>query len=674
MPANKNNPSPFQLGAFHVDPARNVMALDQIEYSLEPRIMDVLCVLAEAQGEVVPRSTLIERLWRVEYGADESLTRAISMIRKVVREAGETDAYIETIKKRGYRLLKPATTPAATVEIRPAEPVKDEGRERRVAIRSRRRRPPIIALIGVLVVSAALGLIVLRGNHPGEDTPSASPVEKSVAVLPFQALSNDDSDAYFGNGIAEELLNSLARFPDLKVAARTSAFALDGMDLGAVRVGESLGVTNVVQGSVRRAGNRVRVTVKLIRTSDGENLWSNTYESDAADLFGIEDEIVRAISATLQVRLGVGAGAGRSGGAGVDPLAYEQYLQGLTLWGDRMRKDGTRAGALAAFERAVAFDPEFGDAWAGIGVVGALSAGSPLSRESATFRQKTENAFKRALELDSNNAVAHAGLATWHVSQRIDIAAARHHLERAMELAPNAAQTQYAAATVYRALGDADRALAAYDRAIALDPLNNVIKRVRAELLVLVGRGQEGMDFFDACHAQNCLGEGFVHFATTAAILHSDPGRMANWLPVLNAFDEKIGQIPEHKKPLVTRVIAAFFSAKLGRPDAGAQVERVRVLYANELITDTPGIWAPTFASFLPRETLMNTLHLAYERGDLFSASFAFSPLYGANPYPDWVLRHPRYHELWARPGMADLAAEWRASGQTAGLPKPILD
>ncbi len=293
-----------------------------------------------------------------------------------------------------------------------------------------------------------------------------------MAVLPFEALSRDDSDAYFGKGIAEELLNSLARFPDLSVVARTSAFALDDAELGAVTVGERLGVAHIVRGSVRRAGERIRVTVQLVRTADGVSLWSNTYESNATDLFAIEDEIVREIARTMQVRLGVGAGAVRSSDAGVAPSAYEQYLQGLALWGDRMRRDDTRARALAAFERAVAFDPDFADAWAGIGIVGAFSAGSPLSRDRTAFKRRTANAFATALRLDENNALAHAGLAFWHVSQSIDIEAARHHLDRAMALAPNAAQTHYAAAAVHRALGDADRALAAYDRAIALDPLN----------------------------------------------------------------------------------------------------------------------------------------------------------------------------------------------------------
>jgi len=687
----------FLIANLRVVPARNLLIANDLEFRLEPRVMDVLCVLAESPGEVVARDTLIDRLWPSEFGADESLTRAVSLIRKALAEAGQSTKSIETIKKRGYRLTLPVSNlesdrvprnrlerpPKAVPQAAgnqsshdPLVPASADISQAAHATDSSIRRNGLILTAILALAVLTLYWIEFPGRSDQASTgllldAADSNQENSVAVLPFIALSDDLSDRYFGVGIAEEILNALSRFPDLRVIARTSAFSFDSVQLDVASIGQQLDVKHLLTGSVRRDGEQIRLTAQLIKADDGTSLWSQRYDLDASDIFAVEDEIVRDVTQTLQVRLGVGAAAGRNDGRKVNPLAYEQYLQGLQLLGDRMRRDGNREAALAAFQRAVAFEPEFADAWAGIGTIGVVSVGSPLSRDRESFRAMTRNALRTAIELDPDNAKAHASLTLFYITQDIDLERARYHMSRAQVAAPNAAATSYAEGLFRRATADPEAALAAFDRTMVLDPLNAVIARVRAELLIEIGRFEEGMAFFEECFQNQCLGEGFIAYASAAAVLSGDEQTMATWRPRINAFEARIESIPDHQKPIVARIMPTFSSVRYQRDDAQARIAATRRLFEERLITDTLGIWGPTFAEFLEQDTVLDILHQAYERGDLFSAAYPFSSLYGVNPYPDWLLSHPRYHELWQRPGMPALARAWREAGRTSGLPTP---
>ena len=292
-------PSAFRLGTFVVEPQRNRLVRDGREYTLEPRVMDVLRVLAENGDGVTTRQALIERLWPSQYGADAGLSSAVSSLRRVIREAGEADAYIETIPKRGYRLLKTAeaigdtasgadagavdgvtAVPADSGEPR-ADTDEMPGAQPPTPLTRRGPRSPIAApwalllLAGlILAVAAAMGIL---GRSDGDRTstevdasetaeaqgtdaargdfdPSAAATP--IAVLPFRPLTDDPADRYFGDGIAEELQQLLARVTSLRVMARTSSFSVDRDDASVGEVGEQLAVDYVVSGSVRRAGDR----------------------------------------------------------------------------------------------------------------------------------------------------------------------------------------------------------------------------------------------------------------------------------------------------------------------------------------------------------------------------------------------------------------------------------
>ena len=337
---------------------------------------------------------------------------------------------------------------------------------------TRRWPSGIIALIGVSMFAVGLWLTLDRpgasnGNveltanpeRPGshaEVSSSATPAT-SIAVLPFVNMSEEESDAYFSDGLAEEILNLLAQSPDLKVTARTSSFALRDEQEDVRRIGELLGVAHVLEGSIRRSGDRLRITAQLIRASDGFHLWSQTYERAMTDIFEIQDDIVRELIGVLQIRLGVGAGSGRARSHDVETEAYEAYLQGLHLWANR-HSDNNRLEAIRSLRLATEIDPDFADASAAYALSMIHSPTYMLDLLPEQRNGAILDALNRALEVDPDAARAHAGLALYYGAIEFDLEKSLYHVSRATELAPNAAATHYASASAAIVLADYETA------------------------------------------------------------------------------------------------------------------------------------------------------------------------------------------------------------------------
>lgn len=663
LASKPSNLSPFQIGAIRVEPARNALLRDGTEYSLEPRIMDVLCVLAAEAGEVVTRETLIERLWDTEYGADESLTRAISIIRKVVRQAGETEPYIETIKKRGYRLLQPVSGVVTESErLGSGRPV----------TRSRWAALVVAAAVIVVFVSATYLLSGRYALHEVAEAPtdSASADQIPIAVLPFRPLSNNEADAWFGDGLTEELINALAGVDELAVVSRTSSFSYKEIDKDIREIASQLDVDYVVEGSVRTADGKIRVAAQLIRASDGYHVWSGVLENETDATFELQDEIVREISRALQLRLQLGYGEDVAPHGTRDPDAVERYYQGLHVWGNRMRKDGAAREAYDLLRSAVEIDPDFAEAWSALAVIGVSWSSGPLAREKEEFITRVKNDVERASTLRPDDYRLHAALVIWFTRVEIDLEQALSHLDKAEATAPTADRVLFAKAQYSWLVGDTKSALESYRRAIRLDPLNDVARLGLAVMLAALGETNAAFEFFDSCQQSNCLQEGFVAYGATAAIHSDDQLIRERWSSIYDRFEAMLESLPDSSKPPVVKINPAYYSIGFRQPDSEQMTEMVRELFAQELITDHIGIWGPSLAQVLPRETVMDTLVLAYERGDLFSAPFSLSPFYGRNPFPDWVLEHPRYHALWARPELTRLAEIRQQNGWTDGLPR----
>lgn len=325
-------------------------------------------------------------------------------------------------------------------------------------------------LIGGIGVAIALGVVAYE--YAGDEAPpqiaaGPAPAANSIAVLPFVNMSGDASQDFFSDGISEELLNDLANTPDLRVAARTSAFAFKGRSVDIKEIARALNVRTVVEGSIRRAGNRVRITAQLINAADGYHLWSETYDRELSDILTVETEIAQAITRAL-VRSLLPPRAGRP--KTIAPEIYSAYLQGKFFFDQRNKEGNERA--IALFKRVVAAEPEFADGWAAFAyalenefVTFEEPVGSPATNAAA------KDAYERALALDPENLVAlltklNMALAAW------DWDSAGETFKRMRGINPHHALVLRATSNYSLMLGLPERSIAANQANAKLDPLS----------------------------------------------------------------------------------------------------------------------------------------------------------------------------------------------------------
>jgi TolB-like protein len=309
---------------------------------------------------------------------------------------------------------------------------------------------------------------------------------KSIAVLPFVNMSSDKEQEYFSDGIAEELLNRLAQFSDLKVAARTSAFQFRGKSENISEIARQLRVANVLEGSVRKSGPNLRITAQLIQASTGYQLWSQAFDRDASDVFKVQDEIAAAIADALESHLSGRAAESRP--VTIDPVAYNDYLQGRAHFARRIN-DNLKL-AVADFDRAIARDPTFAAAYAGRAFALVLSGTWVpwLSNEESSAQALV--AANKALELDPNNAEAYVARAM--VGQLyLKTAAVTADFERAFALAPENVDVLNFYGDFLESSGDLRRAEKLKRRAMALDPLAFVHPMNLTDILADQGRFEE---------------------------------------------------------------------------------------------------------------------------------------------------------------------------------------
>jgi len=327
----------------------------------------------------------------------------------------------------------------------------------------------------------------LRRDHDsGRKAASAAPEAStipSIAVLPFVNMSGDKEQEYFSDGLAEEIINALTQIPGLLVIARTSAFAFKGKQEDVRRIAEVLGVTNILEGSVRKASNRIRVTAQLIDASKGIHLWSQRYDRDLTDVFAIQDEIAGAIAGALQVKLSAEPAARRRHEP--NPAAYEAYLRGRYHWG-KLRKE-SMARCKAYFEQAIALDPEFALAYCGYADYFLLIANFFLPAHEAMPRVREE--ARKALEIDPSLPEAHAMLGIvaalydydWKEAER------RFHLAMARDPVPPRVRPWYGFMYLLP-IGRAEEAVQQQELGIKDDPLNAIALASLSQSYLNVGR------------------------------------------------------------------------------------------------------------------------------------------------------------------------------------------
>ena len=363
------------------------------------------------------------------------------------------------------RLLRETQTallPAASAAL-PAVP---ESRS------TRHRMPKVLATVGALIVLMAVAAGVWWWQDRATPTPPPAQQQStpSVAVLPFADMSAEKNQEYFSDGLAEEILNKLAKTPALRVVARTSSFQFKGKTGDLRSVGETLNASTILEGSVRKQGNRVRVTAQLIKAADGFQLWSDTYDGELTDIFAVQDDIAKAVAAALQVTL-LGSASAAQAAPHKNVEAHNAVLQGR-YFRDRGGKENLEKAA-GYFEQALKIDPNYAAAWAGLASVRRDQAGFGYVPLDEGYRQ-ARAAADRALALDGNLADAHALIGTIKTQHDWDWAGAEASLQRALALEPGNVVVLRRQAQLASALGRLDEALRLDRRVVEIDPLSSV--------------------------------------------------------------------------------------------------------------------------------------------------------------------------------------------------------
>src|SRR5262249_27163882 len=318
--------------------------------------------------------------------------------------------------------------------------------------------------IGLVVVGAIIAAAVFFFSRRPVQS-GAIVADKSIAVLPFVNTSEDKANEFFSDGISEELLNLLSKVPQLQVAARTSSFSFKGKQIEIPEIARQLHVANVLEGSVRRSGEQLRITAQIIRAAEGYHLWSETYDRKMDDIFKIQDEIAGEVVKELKVKLLGAAPKVRT----TDPKAYALYLQGREL-GRQMNPEAF-AKSDALFRQALEIDPRYVPAWDGLANNFFNKAGMGLVSGQEGYARARE-AAEKALAIDPDYAPAHARLGLIAMNGDNDLAAAARHFQRALALDPTDPIVLGNAATFLKSLGRLDEALALLEAFVRRDPVN----------------------------------------------------------------------------------------------------------------------------------------------------------------------------------------------------------
>ncbi len=315
--------------------------------------------------------------------------------------------------------------------------------------------------------------------------------DKSIAVLPFVNMSGDAENEYFSDGISEEILNVLARVPELSVAARTSSFQFKGEKRDLAEIATQLKVRMVLEGSVRKQAERVRVTAQLIDAATGFHLWSETYDRELKDIFAIQDEIARAIGNELKVRV-LGQGDGTAAVSGTTHVeAHDLYLRGLALW--QVREEEELFAAIDAFERAINADPGFAAAWGGLAITYAVLPAYSNRLTPGETAARSLDASQRALALDPTQPEPYLamGSVAGAFSGRRETGAAL--IRRAIELRPSSATAHQWLGTILVEMGELEAGIASLRRAAELDPRSLIVASNLASMLSIAGRDEEAI-------------------------------------------------------------------------------------------------------------------------------------------------------------------------------------
>lgn len=459
-----------RFGEFEADLHAGELRKNGDRIKVQDQPFQVLRVLLEEAGQLVTREELRNRIWPADtfVDFDNSLNTAINRIREAIGDSKDNARFIETLPRRGYRFIAPVTgveerttetNGARTTDIKHTRPVSESIR-RRASVR-------MTAALASLALILIVGFILRERYRTSSHPPNAGRGIQSLAVLPLENFSGDPTQDYLSDGLTEELIERLSAIHGVRVISRTSAMQFKGTRKSVPAIGKELNVDAVIEGSVLRSGEKIRVSIRLLRVNTEEHLWSNTYDRELRDVLALQNDVAQAIARQIEVAVEADS-ATRAATRPVPPAVYDNYLKG------RFESHKyTRAGldeALRYFQAAIDADATFAPAYAGLADTQLALRTVLIGQPPAQARLKALQAARKSLELDPEMAEAHALLGEalrldWHWAE------AEAEYRRALELSPSDADVHASLGFWLLSQGRTEEALVSARRAQELDPL-----------------------------------------------------------------------------------------------------------------------------------------------------------------------------------------------------------
>ena len=518
------------FGAFEFDPHTGELCKHGVKLKLHGQPIEALVLLLEHPGELVTREELRQRLWPAETFVDyeQSLNAAVKRLREALDDSADKPRFIETLPRHGYRFIAPvddSLTPDSTTHQTEQEspslhsqssstgregttdggasegdiPRQDKelssGRPRQVRAPSYKIGALAAGLlVGFAAVVIALNMGGLRDRLlsvvGGQRTLVSTPRIESIAVLPLENLSGDKEQEYFADGMTEALITDLGKIGALRVISRTSVMQYKGTKKPLTQIARELNVDAIVEGTVQRSGDRVRITANLLHAPTDRHLWADAYERDLRDVLALQDEVARAIASEIQIKVTPNEQARLASARAVNPEAYRLYLIGRFFWNKRTEEGFKQA--IVNFDRAIEIDPNYPAAYAGLADAHSLLGdwGHLPPRDAYP---KARAAALKALQINETSAEAHTSLALIYYEYDWNWPACEKEFKRAIELNPSYATAHQWYSEYLSCMRRHTEALAEAQRAEQLDPLSPVISTVVANSYLFVHKYDEAI-------------------------------------------------------------------------------------------------------------------------------------------------------------------------------------
>ena len=642
----------YRFGPFELVTQTRELYKHGIRLKLRPQAYQVLALLLEHAGECVTREELQKRVWPSNTFVDfeNGLNTAIKQLRASLSDSAAEPRYIETLPKLGYRLIMPVEVESGSAREPAAETKEDSGSAKvlgDVAVPPLERltshrtwlwvTPVVVSVLAVVCLVASLKWPRER-PAPRKEAPNGRIM---VAVLPFDNLTGDEKQDYFGDGLTEEMIAQLGRLEpkEIGVIARTSVMHYKRTSERVDQIGSELGVQYVLEGSVRREAEKVRINAELIEVGGQRRLWAQEYDRELTNLLVVQSEIAREISDSIQLTLGSPERSVAITKPSLTPQAYQAYdlyLKGLYFWNERNISGFQQA--IAYFQQAIAKDPNYAPAYAGLANSYTLLPGYTLAPASK-YIPKARAAALRALEIDNDLPEAHVALALILENYDWDWDAAEKEYRRAIELNPNYATAHqwYAELLMWR--GRFDEALRESEYARRLDPFSLIIAADHGSIFYFSRQYDRAIEQFQSIREMD------PSFPRTHLVIDSyiQKGRLTDALADLEEWRRTAGEGPETWSMWS---MSAYLYGRLGQKDkARAELRKVEAVSRTQQTDPAALILANIGAG--NNQAAIDWLEKAYAEHSNILTTIKVEPAY------DPLRSDPRFQELLQRVGLA---------------------